>query len=175
MTAVTNITTEVCQCWRHATPMGEMVLAAEGEHLIGAWFVGQKHYASTLRNRAVCWQRTAAIDAAICWLDAYFAGKRPSWLPKLHLIGTPWQTAVWQHLQRIAYGETTTYGAIAREMAVRTGKEKMSAQAVGQAVGANPIAIAIPCHRVVGAKGKLTGYAGGLDKKEWLLRHEGWL
>ena len=102
MTAVTNITTEVCQCWRHATPMGEMVLAAEGEHLIGAWFVGQKHYASTLRNRAVCWQRTAAIDAAICWLDAYFAGKRPSWLPKLRLIGTPWQTAVWQHLQRIA-------------------------------------------------------------------------
>ena len=75
----------------------------------------------------------------------------------------------------IPYGKTTTYGALAREMAVRTGKEKMSAQAVGQAVGANPISILVPCHRVVGANGSLTGYAGGLDKKRWLLHHEGWL
>lgn len=171
MTAVTNITTEACQCWRHATPLGEMVLAAEGEHLIGAWFVGQKHYASTLRNRAVCWQRTAAIDAAICWLDAYFAGKRPSWLPKLRLIGTPWQTAVWQHLQRIAYSETITYGAIAQAIAAESGR-RVSAQAVGNAVGSNPLSLFVPCHRVIGYDGSLTGYAAGIDIKQALLKLE---
>ena len=89
--------------------------------------------------------------------------------------GTAFQKQVWDMLLTIPYGQVRTYGDIAREMAVRTGKQKMSAQAVGQAAGANPISILIPCHRVVGTNGKLTGYAGGLDKKEWLLCHEGWL
>ena len=115
------------------------------------------------------------LSQAKAWLDGYFSGNPTEVTFPLNPQGTPFQKQVWEILLAIPYGETTTYGAIAREMAQRTGKEKMSAQAVGQAVGANLYAIAIPCHRVVGAKSKLTSYAGGLDKKEWLLRHEGWL
>ena len=107
------------------------------------------------------------------WLDAYFRGENPSVAVTLHLEGTEFQKQVWNILLTIPYGRTRTYGDIAREMAALSGKEKMSAQAVGQAVGKNPISILIPCHRVVGTKGKLTGYAGGLENKIWLLRHEG--
>ena len=114
-------------------------------------------------------------DRAKVWLDGYFSGNPAELSFPLNPHGTSFQKQVWEILLTVPYGKTTTYGAIAREIALRTGKEKMSAQAVGQAVGANPISILIPCHRVVGANGKLTGYAGGLDKKEWLLRHEGWL
>lgn len=107
------------------------------------------------------------------WLDAYFRGENPSVAVPLSLEGTEFQKQVWNILLTIPYGQTRTYGDIAREMAALSGKEKMSAQAVGQAVGKNPISILIPCHRVVGTKGKLTGYAGGLENKIWLLRHEG--
>ena len=109
------------------------------------------------------------------WLDSYFSGDPAEVTFPLNPHGTAFQKQVWEILLTIPYGKTTTYGAIAREMARRAGREKMSAQAVGQAVGKNPISILIPCHRVVGVNGKLTGYAGGLDRKEWLLRHEGWL
>ena len=107
------------------------------------------------------------------WLDAYFRGENPSETVPLSLKGTEFQKQVWNILLTIPYGRTRTYGDIAREMAALSGKEKMSAQAVGQAVGKNPISILIPCHRVVGTKGQLTGYAGGLENKIWLLRHEG--
>ena len=107
------------------------------------------------------------------WLDAYFRGENPVLDIPLHTQGTPFQQQVWQLLLIIPYGEVRTYGDLAREMAHITGKETMSAQAVGQAVGRNPIGILIPCHRVIGAGGKLTGYAGGMEKKIWLLRHEG--
>ena len=107
------------------------------------------------------------------WLDAYFRGENPSLTVPLSLEGTEFQKQIWNLLLTIPYGQTRTYGDIAREMAALSGKEKMSAQAVGQAVGKNPISILIPCHRVVGTKGKLTGYAGGLENKIWLLRHEG--
>lgn len=107
------------------------------------------------------------------WLDAYFRGNNPPMDIPLHAEGTPFQRQIWKLLLEIPWGETRTYGELAREMARLTGKEKMSAQAVGQAVGSNPISILIPCHRVVGAQGRLTGYAGGLDKKIWLLCHEG--
>ena len=107
------------------------------------------------------------------WLDAYFRGENPALDIPLYTEGTPFQQQVWKLLLEIPYGEIRTYGDLAREMAHITGKEKMSAQAVGQAVGSNPIGILIPCHRVVGAKGKLTGYAWGLDKKKWLLGLEG--
>ena len=107
------------------------------------------------------------------WLDAYFRGENPALDIPLYTEGTPFQQQVWKLLLEIPYGEVRTYGDLAREMAHITGKEKMSAQAVGQAVGSNPIGILIPCHRVVGAKGKLTGYAWGLDKKKWLLGLEG--
>ena len=107
------------------------------------------------------------------WLDAYFRGENPALDIPLQTEGTPFQQQVWKLLLEIPYGEVRTYGDLAREMAHITGKEKMSAQAVGQAVGSNPIGILIPCHRVVDAKGKLTGYAWGLDKKKWLLGLEG--
>lgn len=107
------------------------------------------------------------------WLDAYFRGENPALDIPLYTEGTPFQQQVWKLLLEIPYGKVRTYGDLARKMAHITGKEKMSAQAVGQAVGSNPIGILIPCHRVVGMKGQLTGYAWGLDKKKWLLRLEG--
>ena len=108
------------------------------------------------------------------WLDDYFAGRNPDPSPlPLAPGGTPFQKEVWQLLRSIPYGRLTTYGEIARELAVSRGMRKMSAQAVGQAVGRNPIWIIIPCHRVLGARCQLTGYAGGLEKKIWLLQHEG--
>lgn len=107
------------------------------------------------------------------WLDAYFRGENPVLEIPLQTEGTPFQQQVWKLLPEIPYGEVRTYGDLAKEMARIRGKEKMSSQAVGQAVGSNPIGILIPCHRVVGAKGKLTGYAWGLDKKKWLLSLEG--
>ena len=106
------------------------------------------------------------------WLDLYFAGKEPDFSPALNPTGTAFQMSVWAILQTIPFGETTTYGAIARRLEEQT-KKRMSAQAVGGAVGRNPISIIVPCHRVIGADGSLTGYAGGLDKKEYLLRTEG--
>lgn len=106
-------------------------------------------------------------------LDAYFRGEQPLVSVPLVLEGTAFQRLVWKILLEIPYGETRSYGSIAREIAACLGKEKMSAQAVGQAVGRNPVSILVPCHRVVGSNGNLTGYAGGMDKKIWLLRHEG--
>ena len=107
------------------------------------------------------------------WLDDYFGGENPSVNIPLIPAGTPFQKQVWKILVEIPYGQYRSYGDIAKEMAILSGKEKMSAQAVGQAVGKNPISILIPCHRIVGTKGQLIGYAGGLEKKIWLLRHEG--
>lgn len=106
------------------------------------------------------------------WLDIYFSGNIPDFLPPLSLKGTDFQMCVWQKLSRIPYGKTVSYGALAKDIAAETGKEKMSARAVGNAVGKNPIAIIIPCHRVIGADGSLTGFAGGLEIKKELLRLE---
>lgn len=108
------------------------------------------------------------------WLDAYFAGQPLPVTFPLNPKGTPFQELIWQMLLEIPFGQTRTYGELAKEAARRMGKERMSAQAIGQAVGRNPIAIAIPCHRIVGSGDRLTGYAGGVEKKLWLLRHEGW-
>lgn len=143
--------------------VGTLYLTADAGGLTGIWMHPQKT------------EDFPILSQAKVWLDGYFSGTPSEVTFPLNPHGTSFQKQVWEILLTIPYGKTTTYGAIAREMARRTGKEKMSAQAVGQAVGANPISILIPCHRVVGANGKLTGYAGGLDKKEWLLRHEGWL
>lgn len=146
----------------HPSPVGPLYLTADEGGLTGIWMHPEKT------------EVFPVLSQANVWLDAYFSGspKDPDF--RLNPHGTAFQKQVWDILLTIPYGKTVTYGAIAREMAARTGKKKMSAQAVGQAVGANPISILIPCHRVVGTNGKLTGYAGGLDKKEWLLRHEGW-
>ncbi len=114
----------------------------------------------------------AVLQQTKAWLDSYFQGEIPRHMPLLAPKGTDFQKMVWQQLLAIGWGETRTYGEIAREISLVMGKQKMSPQAVGQAVGRNPIGILIPCHRVVGAGGKLTGYAWGLHKKVWLLQHE---
>ena len=148
------------------------MLASDGEAISGLWFEGQKYFPGSLVRRAP--QRPLPIfDEAICWLDIYFSGRQPDFTPKLGLYGTPFRNIVWDILLTIPYGRTTTYGEIARTAAHKLGLAHMSAQAVGGAVGHNPISLMVPCHRVIGADGSLTGYAGGLEKKLCLLRLEG--
>ncbi len=157
----------------YESPLGPLLLAGEGESIVGLWLPGQKYYAAGLPENAAEDPSLPALRAAAEWLDAYFAGERPeAQALKLAPGGSEFQMLVWNLLREIPYGETTTYGALAAKAGTRLGR-KTSARAVGAAVGRNPISILIPCHRVLGASGSLTGYAGGLDKKEWLLRHEG--
>ena len=156
--------------WEYMSPIGPMTLAEENGALVGAWFVHQKYYPEAL---AADRRETEAICQAESWLDAYFAGKRPDIrLLPLNPKGSAFRRQVWQLLCAIPYGETTTYAALAAELAKARNIPKMSAQAVGGAVAHNPISVIIPCHRVVGSDGRLTGYAGGLDKKEFLLKLE---
>ena len=138
--------------------LGDILLAADEIGLTGLWFFGQSYFADTLPARE--------------WLDEYFSGKEPDFTPTLHPMGSPFRQAVWKLLLQIPYGQTTTYGEIARQLEKLQNRPHMSAQAVGGAVGHNGISIIIPCHRVVGTKGSLTGYAGGLDKKMALLELE---
>lgn len=150
----------------YESPLGILLLTCSQEGLAGVW-MGQRVPEKGQEDHPI-------LSKARLWLDGYFRGENPEVDFPLMPGGTDFQRKVWELLLQIPYGQTRTYGEIAREMAALTGKERMSAQAVGQAVGKNPISILIPCHRVVGADGKLTGYAGGLDKKVWLLGHEGW-
>ena len=148
---------------RYASPLGEIVLAADGDALIGLWFSGQAHFGAGLRGAedGDC----AVLREAKAWLDDYFAGKAPETLPKLRPRGTVFQQRVWAELLRIPRGEAETYGALAERLGSH-------ARAVGGAVGRNPISIMIPCHRVVGKDGSLTGYAGGTERKAALLKIE---
>ena len=154
-------------------PLGPMMLAGTETHLTGLWLEGQLHYAAHLPADAPRRADLALFARAEHWLDRYFAGHvpAPAELP-LAPEGSEFQKRVWALLLAIPYGQTTTYGALARAICAQTGRP-MAGQAVGGAVGRNPISIIIPCHRVVGTGGSLTGYAGGLDKKRWLLAHEG--
>ncbi|MEQ2867959.1 MAG: methylated-DNA--[protein]-cysteine S-methyltransferase [Selenomonas noxia] len=155
----------------YASPLGGMTLVSDGTALVGLYFDGQKYAAQGLD--ATRTQKNLLIfEEARRWLDVYFSGRKPDFTPPTAPAGTAFQQSVWEILRTIPYGETTTYGAIARRIEQNTGC-RMSAQAVGGAVGRNPISILIPCHRVVGTNGSLTGYAGGIDKKERLLRWEG--
>lgn len=156
----------------YQSPLGPMLLAADEKGLIGVWFEGQKYYAQGISGKAVL-RETLALVEAKRWLDIYFRGEVPNFMPRIHMLGTPFQISVWQILQQISCGETITYGDIAAQYAAEKGLPHMSAQAVGNAVGHNKISILIPCHRVVGANGSLTGYAGGIDKKRRLLEIEG--
>ena len=158
----------------YASPLGQMTLGSDGENIIGLWLAGQKYFAETAKDELMENADLPVFDLAKNWLDAYFAGKKPA-ISELPLApkGGEFRQAVWKILCEIPYGQCTTYGAIAKQMAARLGKETMSSQAVGGAVGHNPISIIIPCHRVIGASGSLTGYAGGIDIKVKLLRHEG--
>lgn len=155
------------------SPVGSITLASEGEYLNGLWLDGQKYFAGTISEKMVEKDDIPVFKIIKKWLDNYFAGKNPK-IDNLPLkpIGSEFRQNVWKILCEIPYGETITYGEIAEKIAHKTGKEKMSAQAVGGAVGHNPISIIIPCHRVVGTNGSLTGYAGGIDKKIQLLKIE---
>jgi len=160
---------------RYLSPIGELTLACDGAgRLVGLWLAGQKYFPSTLPVVSGSHGAAPIFAQTKDWLDRYFAGGRPSpgELP-LAPAGSAFRQAVWKLLLAIPYGEVTTYGAIARAIATQQGRRTMSGQAVGGAVGHNPISIIIPCHRVAGSGGSLTGYAGGLDKKIWLLTHEG--
>ena len=155
----------------YASPLGGMTLVSDGTALVGLYFDGQKYAAEGLD--ATHTQKNLPIFKEVRrWLDVYFSGRKPDFTPPIAPAGTAFQQSVWEILRTIPYGETTTYGAIARRIEQNTGC-RMSAQAVGGAVGRNPISILIPCHRVVGTNGSLTGYAGGIDKKERLLQWEG--
>ena len=155
----------------YASPLGGMTLVSDGTALVGLYFDGQKYAAEGLD--ATRTQKNLPIfEEARRWLDVYFSGRKPDFTPPTAPAGTAFQQSVWEILRTIPYGQTVTYGAIARRIEQNTGC-RMSAQAVGGAVGRNPISILIACHRVVGTNGSLTGYAGGIDKKERLLRWEG--
>ena len=158
--------------YKYSSPIGSITMASNGTALTGLWLDGQKYFAQTLSG-AYEEKLLPVFEDTIKWLDIYFGGAVPDFTPELYVHSTPFRKAVYDILLTIPYGQTMTYGEIAEILAQQTGKKKMSAQAVGGAVGHNPISIIIPCHRVVGADGKLTGYAGGLDRKSFLLDLEG--
>jgi len=154
---------------RYNSPLGEMIMAADDVGLVGLYFANPRY-------SALC-QSLQEKDLPIFvdtrrWLDVYFAGEKPDFDLPMHFVGSEFQVRVWKILCGIPYGKTMTYGEIAKILAKQSGIEKMSAQAVGGAVGSNNISIIVPCHRVVGANGNLTGYASGLDKKIALLKLE---
>ena len=156
----------------YASPLGPILLAADETGLTGLWFEAQKYFPS-FSGVEYQEKETPVLTETVRWLDVYFSGKDPGFLPPLHPQGSPFRQTVWDILLTIPRGQTMTYGEIAAEIAIQQGLEKMSAQAVGGAVGHNSISLVIPCHRVVGANGSITGYAGGVDRKLQLLKLEG--
>lgn len=150
------------------SPFGGITLASNGEALIGLWFDGQKYFGEAL-GKDYEQRNLPVFELADQWLDIYFTGKAPDFTPPLSMKASSFRKAVWEILLTIPYGKTMTYGEIANRIARQKGLLHMSAQAVGGAVGHNAISLMIPCHRVVGTNGSLTGYAGGIDKKRKLL------
>ncbi|MCR5600031.1 MAG: methylated-DNA--[protein]-cysteine S-methyltransferase [Ruminococcus sp.] len=155
----------------YISQLGSITLTSNGESITGLWFDGQKNFPHKLISESTK-AKLPIFTQTINWLDTYFSGKVPNFTPHIHLNTTPFRKAVYEILLSIPYGQTMTYGEIANIIAEQKGIERMSAQAVGGAVGHNPILIIVPCHRVVGADGSLTGYEGGLDKKIELLKLE---
>ncbi len=156
----------------YQSPLGGITLASDGEALTGLWFDGQKDFAATL-SAAHAERDLPIFEEACRWLDLYFGGADPGFTPALRMRTTAFRKAVWEILLTIPYGTTMTYGQIAERIARQRGAGCVSAQAVGGAVGHNAVSLIIPCHRVIGADGSLTGYAGGVEKKLQLLRMEG--
>ena len=155
----------------YSSPLGNIVLASDGCALTGLWFEGQKFFGSTLSGEQEE-KDLPVFGQTVRWLDLYFEGKQPDFTPELALKGTPFQKLIWDILLTIPYGRTVTYGELASAAAEKLGRSRMSAQAVGGAVGHNPVSIIVPCHRVMGADGSLTGYAGGTERKKALLSLE---
>ena len=172
----------------YPSPVGELTLASDGPHLCGLWLDGQKYFEEKLQVRVLgsasdtdqtvegeeAVAASSALQAAIKWLDVYFQGHDPGALPPIALHGTPFQERVWDQIAQIPYGQTITYGGIAKALAAQNADgKKVSARAVGVAVGRNPCSVIVPCHRVVGSTGSLTGYSGGIARKVKLLQLEG--
>lgn len=158
----------------YLSPVGKLTLAAGEDHLVGLWIEGQKYFMGKLKTKPEKREDLPIFMKTKEWLDRYFAGEKPdAGILPLAPEGSPFQQTVWKLLCEIPYGEVITYGALAKKAARRLHRESMSAQATGGAVGHNPISIIIPCHRVVGTDGNLTGYAGGIDNKIKLLTLEG--
>lgn len=159
---------------RYDSQLGGITMASDGVALTGLWFDGQKYFGGKILEKDVSYEEKdlPVFRETVRWLDLYFDGKQPDFLPEMRLEGTEFRREVWEILLKIPYGKTMTYGEIGAEIARKRGIAKMSAQAVGGAVGHNPISILIPCHRVLGADGSLTGYAGGVKRKFCLLALE---
>lgn len=149
----------------YISPIGKIILKSDGSYLTGLDFIKHGETKTDCKNLKI-------FDEVKRWLDIYFQGKKPNFTPKIKLFGTPFQSEVWEILKEIDFGETSTYGKIAETLAFKKGLAKMSAQAVGSAIGKNPILIIIPCHRVIGSNGSLTGYRGGIELKSKLLEIE---
>ncbi len=149
----------------YSSPIGKLYLTADSRGLTGVWYEGQ----TGVRRMSDHSDATEHISEAVRWLDVYFSGGIPDFTPKLNLSGTEFQRSVWNILSTVPYGKTVTYGDIARMIASDRGIKRMSAQAVGGAVGSNPVSVILPCHRVLGKDGRLTGYNGGLHIKKALL------
>lgn len=158
----------------YLSPIGKLTLASDGLNLIGLWIEGQKHFGGDVTEPLFYNDDDAVLIDTKKWLDDYFDGKNPS-TDGLKLLprGTVFQNVVWDILKKVPYGKTVTYGQIAEEVLLKTGQPSMSAQAIGGAVGRNPISIIIPCHRVIGANNNITGYGGGVENKVYLLELEG--
>ena len=157
----------------YESPLGAMTMASDGEHLTGLWFDGQKYDRSTIDGNAELKPHLPVFTQTAQWLDAYFEGSDPGFTPPISVEGSDFKKMVSSIMLSIPFGATSTYARIAAEVARRTGRTHMSAQAVGGAVGRNPIVLIVPCHRVLASDGSLRGYAGGVDRKEWLLEREG--
>ena len=164
--AITSIYTQ-----NYQSPLGEIVIASDGTAITGLWLVGQRHFDIELEG-CITDKDLPIFDEVSHWLDIYFTGNNPGEIPAVRMNGTLFQLEVWQILQTIPYGKLITYREIAELIAKKRGIAKMSARAVGNAVGRNPISILVPCHRVVGSDGKMTGYAGGMERKVKLLKLE---
>lgn len=157
----------------YKSPIGNLILVSDGDNLVGLYMENQKYYLNGIKQELTSKDNLQVFENTKKWLDRYLAKENPS-IKEIPLapIGGEFRQKVWKILCEIPYGKTTTYGEIAKRIAKEMDKEKMSAQAVGNAVGHNPISIIIPCHRVVGKDGSLTGYAGGIEKKRILLELE---
>lgn len=157
---------------KYETPLGSVLLAADEEGLTGLWFDGARYYAAGLAPQHM--EKEAPVFETVrAWLELYFAGKEPDFLPALHLTGSAFRVRIWEIMLQIPYGQTMTYGELAAQIAKERGIARMSAQAVGGAVAHNPVSVIVPCHRMVGTNGSLTGYAGGIPRKVELLKLEG--